>query len=124
MILLLVSTMQGNSVILFVFAIIILILGIYVLYTARVMMKTMTPPSFLIPEQEIARIKEPEGYCKEARSRVIGIGIVCIAYGIFEALETFFIGIYIVKVIGAVGLFALIIVFFVGLSRIRTKYTS
>ncbi len=124
MIFLLESSLQGNFIILFVFAVIVLVLGIYVLYTANVMMKTLTPPAFLIPEQEIARIKQPEEYCKEARSRVIGIGIVCIAYGIFEMLETFFIGIYIVKVIGAVGLFALIIVLFYGLSRIRTKYTA
>ncbi len=124
MLLLTESYTQSNTIILFVFAILVLILGIYVLYTARVMMKTMTPPSFLIPEQEIARIKEPEGYCKEARSKIIGVGITCILYGSYEIIEFFYIRVYMAKVIGAVILFFFLIWFFVGLSRVRTKYTT
>ncbi len=118
------SSTQSNSIILFVFAIVVLILGIYVLYTARVMMKTMNPPSFLIPEQEIARIKQPEGYCNEAYPKIIGVGVVCIIYGCYEVFESLFIRLYLAKVFGAVGLFVFLIWFFVGLSKIRTKYTS
>ncbi len=124
MILTLTEYTQNNTIILFVFALIILVLGIYVLYTVREMKNTQTPPAFIIPEQERAKIKEPEAYCSEARSRMIGVGVICILYGIYETIEFLFIRSYAAKVIGAVGLIVLVIILFSGLSRIRTKYTS
>ncbi len=115
---------MNNSIILFVFAIIVLILGIYVMYMVHDMKKTQSPPAFVIPEQERAKIKKPEEFCKEIRPSLIGIGVVCIIYGIYEMFEFLFIGLYMAKVVGAVGLLVLIIVFFSSLSKSRTKFTK
>ncbi len=113
-----------NTIILFVFAIIVLILGIYVLYTAREMKKTQVPPTFLIPEKEAARIKRKAEYCAAIRSSVIGIGLTCILYGAFEMFEYLFLNIYFAKMAAAAALFVVIIWLFARLSRIRGDYTQ
>ncbi len=114
----------GNSVILFVFGIVVLVLGIYTLYTTKEMRTTKMPPTWIVPETEIAKIHDHAGFCEAIRPRTVGLGVICILYGIYEVFESLFVGIYLAKVLGAVGLLVGVIWVFYGMRKIRAKYES
>ncbi len=122
--LLLATVSTGNSVILLVFAVVVLILGIYTLYTTKEMKTTKMPPTWIVPETEIAKIHDHAGFCEAIRPRTVGLGVICIVYGIYEIFESLFVGIYMAKVLGAVGLFAGVIWVFYGMRKVRAKYES
>ncbi len=122
--LLLTTLSTGNNVILFVFAIVVFVLGVYTLYTTKEMRETKMPPTWLVPETEIAKIHDHAGFCEAIRPRTVGLGVICILYGVYEAFESLFLGIYMAKVVGAVCLLVGVIWVFYGMRKVRRRYES
>ncbi len=111
-----------NMLILVIFGVIILIVGIYTLYTVRSMKKTKTPPGWLLSATDKENLKKPEEFCVEIRNCTLFLGIGCVAYGVFSVAEYLFLGIYMAKIIGVFAIIAVIAVFYVIFSRKKNKF--
>ncbi len=112
----------NNAIILAVFGVIVMILGIYTLYTVSRMKKTEEPPNWLFSDSDIARIKQPAVFCRAIRPRTIALGLVCVFFGVYALIEYIFINMYLTKVIGVVAFLVFVIWFFVSLRSVKEKY--
>ena len=74
-----------------IFDFIILVYGAYSIYTAKQMKKTYDPPAWLVPQQDLHRIKDPKGFCDVMRPKTFIFGLVCVLYGIYGLIECFYI---------------------------------
>ncbi len=113
---------MNNAIILAVFGVIVLILGAYTLYTVRQMRQTEEPPSWLLSNEDISRIKRPADFCRAIRPGTICLGVTCVVYGIYALFEYIFINLYPAKVIGVVALLVIVLWYFISLRRKKENY--
>lgn len=70
--------------------VVILGYGIYILCGAIKMRKDKQPPKWLISADERMRMRYPKKFCECIAKKTIIFGVICVAYGAFTLLESFY----------------------------------
>lgn len=73
-----------------VFNIIIMLYGAYSMYTARKMQMDGNPPQWLVSQEELQRMRKPKQFCEIMAPKTMVFGLMCVVYGLFSLVETFF----------------------------------
>lgn len=105
-----------------IFDFIILIYGAYSVYTAQQMKKTGTPPAWLVPQQDIQRIRKPQEFCEVMRPKTFVFGLVCILYGIYGLIESFYIKTDFAEAAGVTVFVVFMLWFIISLQNTKGKY--
>ncbi len=87
----------------------VLAFGIYILISTGMMMQKNQAPQWLLQKEEFRKVKDKESFCKDMFPSSIGLGIVCTAYGVISALNTFIFGIYILEIIEVFALLLIVV---------------
>ncbi|MCD8217059.1 MAG: hypothetical protein LUD01_03270 [Clostridiales bacterium] len=105
-----------------IFDFIILIYGAYSVYTAQQMKKTGTPPAWLVPQQDLHRIHKPQEFCDLMRPKTFLFGLVCILYGIYGLVESFYIKNDFAEAAGVTVFVVFMVWFIISLQNAKGKY--
>lgn len=105
-----------------IFDFIILVYGAYSIYTAQQMKKTGTPPMWLIPQQDLHRIRKPEQFCEEMYSKTLIFGLVCVIYGLYGLFESFYIKTDFAEAAGVTVFVVFMVWFIITLQNAKRKY--
>ncbi|MCD8156049.1 MAG: hypothetical protein LUD53_01075 [Clostridiales bacterium] len=105
-----------------IFDFIILIYGAYSVYTAQQMKKTGTPPSWLVPQQDLHRIHKPQEFCELMRPKTFLFGLVCMLYGIYGLVESFYIKNDFAEAAGVTVFVVFMVWFIISLQNAKGKY--
>ncbi len=118
------GSMSSGSIMLAIFDVVIMVVGIYSIYTAVQMKKTGTPPEWLVTKKDLKKMKKPEGFCEKMGPKTIIFGIVCIVYCAYGLVAVFIIGNYWARVGGVVIFLVFVVWYFMGLQKIRDEHTK
>lgn len=105
-----------------IFDFIILIYGAYSVYTAQKMKKTGTPPAWLVPQQDIKRVRKPHEFCEVMRPKTFIFGLVCMLYGIYGLIESFYIKTDFAEAAGVTVFVVFMVWFIISLQNAKGKY--
>lgn len=105
-----------------IFDFIILVYGAYSIYTAQQMKKTGNPPIWLIPQQDVHRIQKPAQFCEEMRPKTFLFGLVCVLYGMYGLIESFYINNDFAEAAGVTVFVVFMVWFIITLQNAKRKY--
>lgn len=74
---------MGSSGIMSVFNVILLLYGLYSIYSGRQMKATGEPVQWLMTMDEIKKARHPAEFCEYMAPKSIIFGVVCVLYGAF-----------------------------------------
>ena len=105
-----------------IFDFIILVYGAYSMYTAQQMKKTGVPPQWLVPQQDIHRVHKPEEFCDLMRPKTFVFGLVCVIYGLYGLVESFYIKNDFAEAAGVTVFVIFMVWFIISLQNAKSKY--
>jgi len=115
--------MRNTNIIMFIFEIIVLVLGTLIVLKSISMKKDKKVPAFFISQYELKKIKNEEGIASDLFPYSIGFGIICLAFGV-EGIIDELVDLPTLVDTGAVVLFlAAWFWFSFSLRRLKLKYS-
>lgn len=105
-----------------IFDVIILLYGVYTIYTALQMRKTKEPAKWLVNEQEIDRCKDKSGFVEATYVWTIVFGAVAMLYGIVSLLNSFVLHVPVLDVICLLVFLAGCVFYIAALNRARKRF--
>ena len=104
------------------FDLVILIYGIYMIYSAYQMRKTHQPSKLIINQAELVGARDPKGFCEAMFKPFVVLGMLAILYGIVGFLNDKFVDDPMVTLV-AIALFLIMCFWFMReLNKNKTKY--
>lgn len=101
---------------------IVILYGIYCIYSAKKMSETKKPPAFLVNPGELVGARDVAGFCAEIYKPLIIFGVIAIAYGIFN-IASEYIHIHYMISLASILVFLGLCIWFVRLLRVlKNKY--
>lgn len=111
-----------NFDIMSVFDIILLVYGIYTIYSAVTMKKRGVPSKWLVPEQELNKCRDVKGYVDAMHSKTLIFGVITAVYGVVSSINRLLLSIWVLDIV-CMGIFlASCIVYIIILNKARSKF--
>ncbi len=115
------DTLAAIDVIL-IFDIILLVYGIYTIYSAFVMKKTQMPVKWLVPEQELKKCRDAKGFAEAMYAKTVVFGVVVALFGLVSFLNRMLWLIAALEYAGIAVFLVACVVYVVLLNRTRRQY--
>ncbi len=105
-----------------IFDVIVLIYGIYGIYSAFQMRKTGVPSKILVSQEEIYKIRNAKEFCERMFKPTLIFGVMACAYSLVEALNQYVIRRGFVDILCAVCIVAGCVWYCRELRRVRAEH--
>lgn len=117
------GTMNAGSLnIMSIFDVILIVYGIYSVYTGNKMKTDGRPPQWLVSEQELTLFRKPRQFCEAMSSKTVIFGAICAAYGVYGLLTVKFQKNMAAEWIGMIAFLANIVWFVMELNKAKRLY--
>ena len=106
----------------FIIDVVVIVYGLYTLYSGISMKKTKLPAKWLVAEQEMSKCRDKEGFAMAIYGKTILFGALVLVYGMASLLNEVFWKNRIVNLAGVLFFLAVCAYYIVQLNRARKKF--
>lgn len=112
----------GSSDIMSVFDVILIVYGIYTMYSAFMMKKTGVPGKWLMGEQDTSKCRDLRGFVDEMTVKTVLFGASAVLYGVISTVNRMKLGIRALDAVCIIVFLAVCAFYVVGLNRAKKKF--
>lgn len=112
----------ANLDIMSIFDVILIVYGIYSVYTGNKMKTDGQPPQWLMSKQELTLFRKPRQFCEAMSSKTVIFGAICAVYGVYGLLTAKFLRSMVAEWIGIIAFLASIVWFVMELNKAKRQY--
>lgn len=105
-----------------VFDVILIVYGLYTMYSTLVMKKTGIPGKWLIAEDEAARCRDMKGFIDEMFLKTILFGAVAVLYGALTILNHMKLAVPYFDTVGIIVFLVFCVLYMVALNKAKKKF--
>lgn len=116
------TTNMGNLDMMSIFDVIIIVCGIYSVFTGKKMKTDGQPPQWLMSRQELELFRKPKQFCEAMSKKTAIFGALCALYGVYGLLVSAVFQSVAAEWVGIIAFLACIIWFVTELNKAKREY--